>query len=318
MIVGIDVSSHNGTLDWAALKQSGVAFAILRAGYGRYQVDSQFYRNIQGAAAQGIPVGVYWFSYALDVAGARAEAQKCLETIQGCNIALPVFFDFEYDTVRYAKDQGMILGRAAFNAHGAAFCEAIRAAGYTPGVYYNLDYYQNMVDSAVLGGYVQWYAQYAASPSISSYDLWQYTGSGTLKGVSGKFDCNILKNEALLTQLSSGWKQRGGQWYYERDGLMLTDQWVFDNGSSYYLGPDGAMLTDRAIKLGADGKLCPAGAWYETLRQVPQGYRTTLEKLIAKGVLKGRAGSGEDLVLDMSEDAVRLLVILDRAGALNL
>ena len=316
MTIGIDVSSHNGALNWAALKKAGVAFAIIRGGYGRYAVDDQFTNNIKGALAQGIPVGVYWFSYALDAATARVEARKCLETIQGYDVVLPVFFDFEYDTIRYAKDQGVTLGKAAFNAHAVAFCEAVKAAGYTPGVYYNLDYYRNMVDTAKLGGYVQWYAQYAAKPSIDGYDIWQYTGSGTLEGVSGKFDCNILKNEALLHPPSSGWKQRDGKWYYERNGVMLTDQWLLDEGSSYYLGPDGAMVTNRAVKIGADGKLCPAGAWYETLRQVPQGYRTALNQLIAKGVLKGRGGSGEDLVLDMSEDAVRLLVMLDRAGTL--
>ena len=314
MLLGIDVSSHNGALDWAAIQKAGVAFAILRAGYGRYQVDSQFAQNIRGAAAQGIPVGVYWFSYALDAAGARAEAQKCLETIQGCDITLPVFFDFEYDTVRYAKDQGVTLGRAAFNAHAAAFCQVIRAAGYKPGVYYNLDYYRNMVDTAVLGGYAQWYAQYASSPSIDGYDLWQYTSSGTLSGVSGRFDCNYLKNEELLGK-PSGWVWRDDQWYYRRDGLMLTNQWVFDSGSSYYLGTDGATVTNQALKLGADGKLCPAGAYYGKLKEVPAEYRPHLDNLIAKGLLKGRSGSGEELVLDLSEEAVRLLVVWDRSGA---
>lgn len=314
MLLGIDVSSHNGTLDWAAIKSAGVSFAILRAGYGRYQVDSQFYRNVQGASAQGIPVGVYWFSYALDESGAKAEAQKCLETLRDCDIALPVFFDFEYDTVRYAKDQGIALGRAAFNAHASAFCEVIRAAGHTPGVYYNLDYYRSMVDPAVLGSYVQWYAQYASSPSIGGWDLWQYTGSGTLAGVSGKFDCNYLKNEALL-DLPSDWVWQEGQWFYRKGGLMLTGQWILDSGSSYYLSTDGTMVANRAVKIGADGRLVPAGAWYETLRQVPQEYRPHLDSLIARGILKGRSGSGEDLVLDLSEEAVRLLVVWNRSGA---
>ena len=65
---GIDVSYANGTVDWAKVKAAGISFAIIRAGYGRYQVDSQFTANIKGALAQGIPVGIYWFSYALDTA----------------------------------------------------------------------------------------------------------------------------------------------------------------------------------------------------------------------------------------------------------
>lgn len=315
---GIDVSTHNGSLDWAALKKAGVDFAIIRGGYGRYAVDSQFRSNMTGAALQGIPVGVYWFSYALDEAGARAEAQKCLETIREFPVVLPVFFDFEYDTIRYAKEQGVTLDRTAFNDHAAAFCGEIQAAGYTPGVYYNLDYYRSMVDRDQLGGYVQWFAQYAASPSIDRYDLWQYTSSGTLTGLSGRFDFNILENEALLAgpkRLLTGWQKRDGKWYfYDQEGTMAAEQWIFDRGNSYYLGADGAMVTDRSLKLGPDGKLVPAGAHYGTLGQVPEAYRPTLDKLIQAGILKGRSGSGDSLVLDLSEDAVRLLVLLDRSG----
>lgn len=94
---------------------------------------------------------------------------------------------------------------------------------------------------------------------------------------------------------------------------MLTEQWVFDGGSGCYLGPDGAMVTNRALKLGSDGRLCPAGAYYGRLKEVPAEYRPHLDNLIAKGLLKGRAGSGEELELDLSEEAVRLLVIWDRS-----
>ena len=266
-VLGIDVSTHNGTLDWAKLKAAGVQFAIIRAGYGRYQVDSQFFNNIKGALAQSIPVGIYWFSYALDVAGAKEEAQKCLDTIQGYDIALPVFFDFEYDTIRYAKEQGVTLGKTAFNAHAVAFCEAIKAAGYTPGVYYNLDYYRNMVDTSKLGGYVQWYAQYASSASISGYDLWQYTSSGTFSGVSGKFDVNILANEALLTGGKytgrTGWQKNDtGWWYVHEDGGYTTSGWEQIDGKWYYFNQQsdvtmGKLLinttTPDGYEVGADG-----------------------------------------------------------------
>lgn len=341
--IGIDVSGHNGTLDWTALKKAGVAFAIIRGGYGRYAVDDQFHANMQGALANGIPVGVYWFSYAMDEAGAREEAEKCLETMQGYQVALPVFFDFEYDTVSYAQKQGVTLGKTAFNAHAVAFCETIRAAGYTPGVYYNLDYYNRFVDALELADYVQWYAQYASSASIGGWDIWQYSSSGTFAGVSGRFDVNILANEDLLTgggykgrtgwqkngagwwyvhedgsYTKDGWEQIDGKWYrFDKEGYMMANKWTVTDGYAYYLGGDGAMVTNRALKIGADGKMVPAGGWYDTLSQVPRDYRTTLDKLIAKGILKGRGGSGEDLVLDMSEDAVRLLVMLDRGGVFD-
>ena len=337
-IIGIDVSYANGTIDWSKVKAAGISFAIIRGGYGRYQVDSQFENNITGALAQGIPVGIYWFSYALDVAGAKAEAQKCLETIRGYDVKLPIFFDFEYDTIRYAEDNGVTLGKTAFNTHTVAFCEAIKAAGYIPGVYYNLDYYNRFVEESQLGEYVTWYAQYASGPSVSDYDIWQYSSSGTIPGLSGRFDMNQLKNTDLLgysgptgwqkndtgwwyvhedgSYTTNGWEAIDGKWYYfDKEGYMLENAWVFDNGSSYYMGADGAMVKNKTLKIGADGKLLPAGGYYYKLSDVDKQYRETLDQLITKGVLKGREGTGEDLVLDMSEDAVRLLVVLDRAGA---
>lgn len=335
--LGIDVSYANGSIDWAKAKAAGISFAIIRAGYGRYEVDSQFSANIKGALAQGIPVGIYWFSYALNVDGAKQEAQKCLETIQGYNITLPVFFDFEYDTIRYAEEQGVTLGKTAYNDHAVAFCEAIKAAGYKAGVYYNLDYYNRFVDTSRLGGYYTWYAQYASSPNISDHDIWQYSSSGTIAGLSGRFDMNQLKNTDLLgysgptgwqkndtgwwyvhddgSYTTNGWELIDGKWYcFDKEGYMMENTWVIGQTTSYYLGADGAMVTNKTLKIDGEGQLLPAGGYYYKLSDVDQQYRDTVDKLIAMGVLNGREGTGEDRVLDMSEDAVRLLVILDRAG----
>ena len=131
-IIGIDVSEHNGSINWAAVKKAGVSFAFVRTGYGVSHVDNYFKRNMEGALSQGIPVGIYHFSYALNAAGAKAEAEYVLKLIQPYKdkITLPVFYDFEYDTVSYAKKQGVTLDREAFNAHTVAFCETIKAAGY--------------------------------------------------------------------------------------------------------------------------------------------------------------------------------------------
>ena len=172
-MIGIDVSEHNGKLDWATIKKAGISFAIVRTGYGTGYTDAYFKRNIEGALAQGIHVGIYHFSYALSAAGAKKEAEYVLKLLEPYKdkITLPVFYDFEYDTVSYAKKQGVTLGKESFNAHAVAFCEAIRAAGYTTGVYYNLDYARNYVDKSRLGGYAQWYAQYAATASRDGWYL---------------------------------------------------------------------------------------------------------------------------------------------------
>lgn len=342
-IKGIDVSYANGKINWANVKAAGIKFAIIRSGYGKGTVDDQFYNNIQGAIAQGIPVGVYHFSYALDAAGAKKEADFVVSLLKPYKdkIALPVFFDFEYDTINYAKQQGVTLGKEAFNSHTVAFCDVIKAAGYKAGTYYNLDYYNRFVDPARLKGLYVWYAQYASSPSISSYAIWQYSSSGTISGQSGRFDMNDLKDTSLLdstpepsytpgwhkdekgwwyaksdsSYAASEWVKVDNKWYYfNKEGYMVANQWQYENGNAYYLGADGAMVTNRTLKIGADGKLVPNGGYYYYLRDVPKAYRPTMDELVSNGILKGKGGSGDDLILDMSEDAVRVLVLISRTG----
>lgn len=198
-IYGIDVSEHNGTLNWAKIKASGIKFAIIRTGYGKKYTDTQFKANMDGAIAQGIPVGVYHFSYALNASGAKTEAEYVLSLLKPYKdkITLPVFFDFEYDTISYAKKQGVTLGRQAFNDHAVAFLEVVKEAGYKPGIYYNLDYKNRFVDMSRLAGYVQWYAQYNNTASWTGYDIWQYSSSYKIAGHNCKFDINIADNGVI-------------------------------------------------------------------------------------------------------------------------
>lgn len=339
-IIGIDVSEHNGALDWAAIKKAGIGFAIVRDGYGTSHTDTYFKRNIEGAIARGIPVGIYHFSYALSAAGAKAEAEYVLKLIQPYKdkITLPVFFDFEYDTVSYAKNQGVTLGKEAFNAHTVAFCETVRAAGYTPGVYYNLDYARRFVDKSRVGKYVQWFAQYASAPGISDYAIWQYSSSHTIPGISGRFDANYLEDESLLGESTkkytigwhldktgwwyadttssyyqNRWAKIKGKWYFfNEEGYMESSVWKLSGGDSYYLGSDGAMVTGQLVGLGSDGRLCPMEPYYHLISELPSYYREKIDQLIADGKLAGKGGEGENLVLDLSESAVRVLIILNR------
>ena len=338
-MIGIDVSDHNGKLDWATIKKAGISFAIVRTGYGTGYTDAYFKRNIEGALAQGIFVGVYHFSYALDAAGAKNEAAFVLKLLEPYTdkITLPVFYDFEYDTVSYAKKQGVTLGKESFNAHAVAFCETIRAAGYTPGVYYNLDYARNYVDKSRLGGYAQWYAQYAATASIDGWDFWQYSSSYTIPGCSGRFDVNVLAHSGSITNsrkytvgwhkddrgwwyadsttsyYKSCWTKINGKWYcFNEEGYMESNCWKISGGDSYYLGANGDMQTNMVVGLGADGKMQPIEPWCHLLSDVPSGYRPELDKLIASGKIKGKSGTGENLVLDMPLSALRVLIILNR------
>lgn len=338
--LGIDVSEHNGTLNWAAIKRAGIKFAIIRDGYGVSHVDNQFKANMAGAIAQGLMIGVYHFSYALDAAGAKKEAAFCLGLLEPYKdkIVLPVYFDFEYDTVDYAKKCGVTLGKSAFNSHAVAFCEAVKAAGYAPGVYYNKDYYNRMVDMGSVGGYSQWYAQYAATASIDGWDLWQYSSSYTIPGCSGRFDVNVMAHSGSITNsrkytvgwhkddrgwwyadtestyYKSRWAKINGKWYsFDKEGYMLSNTWQVEaGGDTYYLGAEGDMQTNMVVGLGSDGKLQPMEPWYHTLGEVPNGYRKELDKLVDAGKLKGKSGSGDDMVLDMPLSALRVLIILSR------
>lgn len=338
--LGIDVSEHNGTLDWAAIKRAGIKFAIIRDGYGVSHVDNQFKANMAGAIAQGLMIGVYHFSYALDAAGAKKEAAFCLSLLEPYKdkIVLPVYFDFEYDTVDYAAKCGVTLGKSAFNSHAVAFCEAVKAAGYAPGVYYNKDYYNRMVDMVSVGDYSQWYAQYASVPSVTSYDIWQYSSSYTIPGCSGRFDVNVLAHSGSITNsrkytigwhkddrgwwyadtansyYKSRWAKINGKWYsFDKEGYMLSNTWQVEaGGDTYYLGAEGDMQTNMVVGLGSDGKLQPMEPWYHTLGEVQNGYRKELDKLVDAGKLKGKSGSGDDMVLDMPLSALRVLIILSR------
>ena len=341
MIKGIDISEFQTVTDWNKVKASGVKFAIIRTGFGVRYTDEQFTANMKGAIAAGIPVGAYHFSYALNAAGAKAEAERVVQLLAPykAHITLPVYFDFEYDTVEYAKKQGVTLGKQAFNDHSVAFCEAIQAAGYRAGVYYNLDYLDRLVDMNRIGKYSLWFAQYNSYAQSSGWDVWQYSSSGSVPGISGRVDMNqadeTFVNSTPVeyeegwqkddkgwwyrykdgTWPASKWAQIGGKWYYfSADGYMAENEWVFGGSGPYYVGGDGAMVADKTLKIDGDGKLAPSGSYYTKLSAVPAVYRATLDKLVSKGVLKGKGGTGDDLILDMGEDAVRVLVLLDRAG----
>lgn len=177
----IDVSYAQGKINFKAL--SGIDGIIIRAGFGKNNIDKQFSNNIIGATKRKIPIGIYWFSYAYTTDMARKEAQYCLDAIKGYNISLPIFFDWEYDSEVYARKQGVKVTKDLITRMNKAFCKVIEKAGYTAGYYTNLDYEQHKIDCSQLKGYVKWYAQYS-SKAQSTYDLWQYSSEVKVSGIT--------------------------------------------------------------------------------------------------------------------------------------
>ena len=190
--MGIDVSKWNGTIDWNAVKNSGVNYVIIRVGYrgssqGALIEDPKFKTNIKGATAAGIKVGVYFFTQAVDEVEAVQEASMVLDRISGYKISYPVFLDVEGSGGR-----GDAIDSATRTAVCKAFCNTIKNAGYTPGIYANKTWLSSKMDAGALSGYKIWLAQYAKTPTYTGrYDLWQYRSDGKVSGISGKVDLNI-------------------------------------------------------------------------------------------------------------------------------
>ena len=192
---GIDVSKYQGTIDWNQVKADGVEFAIIRVGYRGYGTgalveDSQFKNNIKGATAAGVKVGLYFYSQAINEQEAVDEAAMVLALCKGYPISYPIFFDTE--KVAGATGRADNISAAQRTANAVGFCNAIQSAGYTAGVYSYRDWFYYNLNFANVQKYKIWIAQYRATLDFKyRYDIWQYTSSGSVKGINGRVDMNI-------------------------------------------------------------------------------------------------------------------------------
>ena len=195
--MGIDVSKHNASIDWKAVKNSGVSYVIIRCGYRGYTqgslvIDPMFEQNIKGATAAGLKVGVYFFSQAVDEVEAVQEASFVLDAVKGYKISYPIFLDVEYSGAAGNKGRADGLDKATRTAVCKAFCATIQSSGYTAGIYANKSWLETKLDPGQLGSYKIWLAQYAATPTYAGkYDMWQYKSTGKVSGITGNVDMNI-------------------------------------------------------------------------------------------------------------------------------
>lgn len=192
-VMGIDVSKWNGSIDWKAVKNSGVSYVIIRCGYrgsstGAMVVDPKFKANIQGATNAGLKVGIYFFSQAVNEREAVEEASMTLSLIKGYKISYPVFIDIEGSGGRGDK-----IDKGTRTAVANAFCKTIQNGGYTAGIYANKNWFETKMNTSSLTGYKLWLAQYATKPTYKAtrYDMWQYTSKGSIAGISGNVDLNL-------------------------------------------------------------------------------------------------------------------------------
>ncbi len=193
--LGIDVSYHQGAIDWEKVAGDGIQFAMIRAG-GRYYgsgtlfEDTQFRANIQGALDAGLDVGVYFFSQAITSDEAREEANFLLDLLEDYDFTGPVVFDWENITYDTARTDG--LDRATVTAMADAFCQTVEQAGHSPMIYFNQYIGYLLYDLEGVVQYPFWLAQYSATPGFYyDFQMWQYTDAGRVDGVTGKVDLNL-------------------------------------------------------------------------------------------------------------------------------
>ena len=287
---GIDVSEHNGTIDWQSVKDAGIDFAILRVGFagdtsgGR--LDNYFKRNVSECERLGIPYGVYLYSYARNEDEAQAEARLMLSALKGHSPTLPVYYDLEEQKTNAdgSPKWTPFNDPSKLASIAKTFCGQIAAEGYKPGIYANVNWFKNyLTDPCFLSsGWSIWTAQYwyggrydeclGLTPDApAKYDCWQYSARGSVPGVSGDVDVSYWFGEGLGDhwqetdegkyyvssngQPYKGWKLISGVWYWfdpAKGGAMATGLHECD-GSMYYFRSSGDMAT---------GWVLDGGSWY--------------------------------------------------------
>lgn len=258
---GIDVSEWQVEIDWKAVKNDGYDFAIIRGGYsyidsktGEYKhvVDKYFDKNMAGANAAGIPVGVYIYSKAVNEAQAVEDAKFLIEQSTGYLVSYPLVTDLE--------DQSQVnLGKKVLGQIAKAFSDEVKSAGYTPMIYTNENWYKNVVDMSYVSDVEHWVAAYGIEPDESiSRGIWQCSSTGRVKGIEGNVDINFGYKDytTIVTPrtepaanygkpvVGGEWRQdSGGWWYHCYDGTYPKNEWKEIDGLNYWFNAEGYMAT---------------------------------------------------------------------------
>ncbi len=235
---GIDISSYQRDINWNKVKQN-VEFVIMRAGYGRLasQKDDFFEENYKKCKDNGIPCGVYWYSYALTKDDALKEADACIEVIKNKKFEYPVYFDIE-------DGSQSRLGREKISEISEAFCKRLENAGYWVGIYSYKSFLENNINENVRKRYAIWIAHTGVENTNYSgqYGIWQFSHTGNIDGINGDVDCNYcytdypeLMKQTGKNNLNIPEKTDNYEYYTVKNGDTLWDIAVkyYGNGSEY-------------------------------------------------------------------------------------
>lgn len=258
-IKGIDVSVWQGEIDWKAVKDFGVEFAIIRLGYGDKKLDKYYEKNMREADAAGIPVGVYYYSKAVNETEALRDAKFVVDNLKGYKVSYPVAIDME------DKAQE-VLAPKALGKIAKAFCDEVQLAGYTPMIYTNENWYKNHIDWSELQGIEKWVARYNVRCDENiPREIWQCSSSGRIDGIKGNVDIDfgykdytkyiVPRTEAdpVYYRQDSWVKDGRGWWYSYRTGGYPANQWEWISNKWYWFDESGYMAT---------GWIYISGKWY--------------------------------------------------------
>lgn len=225
---GIDVSEHNGTIDWESVKADGIDFAIIRCGYGSdySDQDDPFWEyNVSECERLDIPYGVYLYSYAMDNEDAASEAEHVLRLLQGYSPTFPIYYDLEESVHANAESRELLASMAK------TFTDRISNAGYKVGIYANLYWFNNFLTDPIFDSWERWVAQYNYQCDYEkSYGLWQSTSSGSVLGINGAVDINFQIKPLPDDVDKNDWYVTSGVFTYAITHKLMT---VYSNSNAF-------------------------------------------------------------------------------------
>ena len=190
---GIDISAWQGNIDWDQVKNC-IEAIIIRAGYGKNNIDQKWVQNAEAVRDSSLDVGAYWFSYAYTADMAYMEGCYAANAVKNKfgDRQIPIAFDLEYDSVAYAAKKGVKIGRAEATLFAIRFLTAVKEFGYRPMLYTNIDYIRNYFDLGVIRAAIPdlllWVACWGSEPKDYNMAVWQYSSKGSVAGIIGNVD----------------------------------------------------------------------------------------------------------------------------------
>lgn len=278
---GPDISYHNGNVNIKQIRDAGCKRVGIRAGYGKDNTDQAYILNAQACYNLGIDTILYWFSYAYTKEMATAEAKYAIDHAKKYWTSCPIAYDFEYDSVNYARKNGVAVNKALATDMAIAFLLEVKKAGYIPVLYTNKDYLKNYFDTARIasevGVFYLWYARYNTTipdSELDISDIWQYTSTGLLPGIKGNVDLNHFYTNFGSTSVKADredkcninildfQKAANQDGYRDQNGQKLVEDGI-DGPKTQYVRKQIALQAKRSLltyQVGSTGALV---SWHQ-------------------------------------------------------